>query len=93
MFTKIMYARLHTGRWCGQDEHDADLSSGTVFYLYSPFKGAILADVLSALRRESLCRPIKICSLGPCTHGVSNETWLKANALSDTGRITVFDSR
>ena len=82
-------SRLH---FIAQDARDADLSRGTTFYLYSPFKGSILAGVLSALRRESLHRPIKICSLGPCTHRLSHETWLKASALSDTGRITVFDS-
>jgi Histone methylation protein DOT1 len=85
---------LHLSRvqFIAQDARDADISRGTVFYLYSPFKGSILADVLSALRRESMRRPIKICSLGPCTHRVSNEAWLKASALSDTARITVFNS-
>jgi hypothetical protein len=86
---------LHLSRvqFIAQDARDAELSRGTVFYLYAPFKGSILADVLSALRRESMRRSIKICSLGPCTHRVSNETWLKANTtLSDTGRWTVFDS-
>jgi len=84
--------RLSRVQFIAQDARDADLTRGTMFYLYSPFKGSILADVLSALRRQSMRRPIKICSLGPCTHRVSNETWLKASALSDTGRITVFDS-
>jgi Histone methylation protein DOT1 len=85
---------LHLSRvqFIAQDARDADVSHGTVFYLYSPFKGSILADVLSTLRRESMRRSIKICSLGPCTHRVSNETWLKAGALSDTGRIAVFES-
>ena len=84
--------RLSRLQFIPQDAREADLSSGTVFYLYSPFKGSILADVLSALRRESMRRPIKICSLGPCTHRVSDETWLKTSELSDTGSITVFDS-
>lgn len=84
--------RLSRVQFIAQDARDADLSRGTTFYLYSPFKGSILADVLSALRRESMRRPIKICSLGPCTHRVSNETWLKTSALSDPGRVTVFDS-
>jgi hypothetical protein len=79
-------------QFIAQDARDADLSRGTTFYLYSPFKGSILADVLSALRRESVHRPIKICSLGPCTRRLSHETWLKASTLSDTGRIAVFDS-
>jgi Histone methylation protein DOT1 len=80
-------------RFIPQDAREADLSSGTVFYLYSPFNGSILTDVLSALRMESTRRPIKICSLGPCTRTVANEKWLKARTLSDTGRITVFDSQ
>jgi Histone methylation protein DOT1 len=80
-------------RFIPQDAREADLACGTVFYLYSPFKGSILADVLRKLRMESTRRSIKICSLGPCTRTVANETWLKASALPDTGRITVFDSR
>lgn len=80
-------------RFITQDARDADLSSGTTFYLYSPFKGSILTDVLSALRVESARRSIKICSLGPCTRTVANETWLWATALPDTGRMTVFKSR
>ncbi len=80
-------------RFIPQDAREADLSRGTVFYLYSPFHGSILTDVLSALRMESTRRSIKICSLGPCTRTVANETWLKANALPDMGRITVFDSQ
>jgi Histone methylation protein DOT1 len=84
--------QLNRVRFIPQDAREADLSSGTVFYLYSPFNGSILIDVLSALRMESTRRSIKICSLGPCTRTVANETWLKASAMRDTGRIAVFDS-
>jgi hypothetical protein len=86
---------LHLSRvwFVAEDARAADLSIGTVFYLYSPFTGSILTDVLSTLRRESTRRSIKICSLGPCTCTVANETWLKASALPDTGRTTVFESR
>ena len=80
-------------RFIPQDAREADLSSGTAFYLYSPINGSILTDVLSALRMESTRRSIKISSLGPCTRTVANETWLKATALPDSGRITVFDSQ
>jgi len=84
---------LNRVRFISEDARRADLSRGTVFYLYSPFKGSILNDVLSTLRRESTRRPIKICSLGPCTRTVANETWLKASALPDARRITVFEPR
>jgi hypothetical protein len=86
---------LHLSRvwFVSEDARAADLSSGTVFYLYSPFTGSILNGVLRALRRESTHRSIKICSLGPCTFTVANETWLRASALPDAGCITVFESR
>ncbi len=77
-------------RFIHEDARAADLSSGTVFYLYSPFSGSILADVLDRLQKESTSRPIKICTLGPCTCTVAKESWLKANALPDPGQITVF---
>jgi len=80
-------------RFSAQDAREADLSRGTVFYLYSPFNGSILIDVLSALQRQSTRRSIKICSLGPCTRTVANETWLKPSAMPDTRRINVFDSQ
>jgi hypothetical protein len=84
---------LNRVRFIAQDARAADLSSGTVFYLYSPFNGSILAEVLSKLRMESTRRSIKICTLGPCTRMVANARWLKARALPYTGRIAVFDSR
>jgi hypothetical protein len=85
--------RLGRIRFFPQDAQAADLSSGTVFYLYSPFTGSILTDVLKTLRTESTRRPIKICSLGPCTSTVANQTWLKTSASPDSQRITVFESR
>jgi hypothetical protein len=36
--------RLSRVQFIAQDARHADLSRGTMFYLYSPFKGSILAD-------------------------------------------------
>jgi len=77
-------------RFIHEDARAADLSSGTVFYLYSPFTGSVLADVLERLKKESTRRPIKICTLGPCTCTVAMCSWLKASALPDPDQITVF---
>ena len=85
--------QLNRVRFINQDARDADLSQGTVFYLYSPFKGSILACVLNALRMESRRRSIKVCSLGSCTSTIANETWLKAGSFPDGERITVFESQ
>jgi hypothetical protein len=59
-----------------QDARDADLSSGTVFYLYTPFTGSILSAVLNRLKQEAATRSIRICSYGPCTPVIAQESWL-----------------
>jgi hypothetical protein len=73
-----------------EDARTADLSKGTVFYLYSPFTGSILDNVLDKLRNESAARRIRICTLGPCTSIVAKEPWLKASTLPDGEQITLF---
>jgi len=76
-----------------KDARAADFSTGTVFYLYTPFSGAILRDVLDALRRQAAERGIRVCTYGPCTPVVAAEDWLEAIGAVDAGRITVFRSR
>lgn len=75
------------------DARTADLSNGTVFYLYSPFKGTILSTVLRRLEEESANRPIRICTFGPCTLRVADEPWLEVNVAPVTDRIVTFVRR
>ncbi|HEY4907344.1 MAG TPA: class I SAM-dependent methyltransferase [Candidatus Acidoferrum sp.] len=84
--------RLHSATFLTHDARDADLSSGTVFYLYTPFRGAILRTVLDRLRAEADTRAIRVCSFGPCTTIVMAEAWLTLDP-NDSGRISVFRSR
>jgi len=74
------------------DAREVDLTSGTVFHLYTPFTGSILRTVLDRLRQESLKRPITICTLGPCADIVAMEPWLVGDAMPDANRVTVFRS-
>jgi Histone methylation protein DOT1 len=76
-----------------QDARKADLSRGTVFYLYTPFTGSILRDVLDSLRREAAGRAIRICTFGPCTATVAEESWLEPVGAFDPNRIAIFRSR
>jgi hypothetical protein len=75
------------------DAREADLSHGTVFYLYTPFTGNILRTVLDRLRQETASRAIRVCSFGPCTEVITGEPWLKSLEHCETGRIAVFHSR
>lgn len=83
---------LHLSRvhFIQEDAREADLSAATVFYLFTPFTGSILARVLDRLRNESASRPIRICTFGPVTSTVANVPWLKPAAHVDPGQVTVF---
>jgi Methyltransferase domain len=85
--------RLDRVAFFSQDVRDADLSTGTVFYLYTPFTGSILASVLGSLQHESTARPIRVCTFGPCTDAVARESWLAPSAPPDPAQITIFHSR
>lgn len=76
-----------------QDSRDTDFSSGTLFYLYTPFGGSTLRCVLDALEHEAQRRPIRVCSYGPCTDVIANETWLHAVEPTEAQRLAVFRSR
>ena len=75
-----------------QDARAADFSRGTLFYLYTPFGGAILRTVLDALRNEASRREIRIATYGPCTQTMLEESWLAVIGTRDINRIVLFRS-
>ena len=85
--------KLTKARFIQGDARAADLCEGTVFYLYIPFVGTILRDVLHALRLESRRREIRIATFGPCTPIVADEQWLSINGPLTTDRVAIFLSR
>ncbi|WP_183561932.1 hypothetical protein [Mucilaginibacter sp. SP1R1] len=66
------------------DARQTYYSEGTIFFMYTPFTGQILQDVLEILRAESLHRKIKIITYGPCTAQVALQSWLHFAAPQDT---------
>jgi SAM-dependent methyltransferase len=83
--------RLTNATFLALDARAADLSSGTVFYLYTPFRGAILRTVLDRLQFEASTRDIRVCAFGPCTPIVSAEPWLMQDPL-EASHISFFRS-
>jgi hypothetical protein len=81
---------LRNVTFLAQDARLADLSTGTVFYLYTPFTGSTLSSVLESLRNQASLRPIRICTFGPCTFEVSNQKWLNPVPPPATDQVTVF---
>jgi len=86
------YLNLHRTTFFTQNAREADLSSGTVFYLYTPFTGSTLVSVLESLRNESSKRPIRVCTFGPCTVEVSTQTWLEPLTPPVEDQVAVFRS-
>ena len=70
------------------DVRDAPLDDGTIFYLYNPFSGDVLTQVLSRLREVSTKRAITICTLGLSL----KEDWLQERAFEHFW-LQIFDSR
>jgi hypothetical protein len=59
------------------DARVADYQDGTIFFLFTPFRGAMLNTVLQRLQRVARDHPIHICTFGPCTPQIAAEPWLQ----------------
>ena len=69
--------RLTDTVFVNADARNGDYSKGTVFFLYTPFEGRLLQDVLRLLQKESLTRVIRIFTYGPCSVIVAAEDWCR----------------
>lgn len=76
------------------DARTADYSKGTIFFMYTPFRGEMLQAVLAVLQKEALHRKITILTYGPCTADVALQSWLHAAAPADDNiyKLHVFTS-
>jgi len=59
------------------DARDADYSAGTVFFMYTPFTGELLQEVLTKLRDETRDKLVRVWAYGPCILSVSRQSWLR----------------
>jgi len=70
--------RLERVRFERADVRDADLSEGTVFYLFTPFKGRILDALWAKLQQEARSRAIRVCTYGAISLAAARLGWLHA---------------
>ncbi len=76
------------------DAREADYSNGTVFFMFTPFKGAIFQTVLDKLRQEGRRRLIKVCTYGACTQWAAEQSWLRSvdGNADDSFKAAIFHS-
>jgi hypothetical protein len=63
---------------------------GSIFFLYAPFNGELLARVLRRLEAVAKRRPILLCAVGFELRGVP---WLQARGNGSGASLTLYDSR
>jgi hypothetical protein len=76
------------------DARRADYSAGTIFFMYTPFNGEIMEDVLTRLKQESLSRKIKVITYGPCSAQIALQSWLHSVSQDevDIYKLEIFNS-
>lgn len=76
------------------DARLAEYAGGTVFFLYTPFEGGMLQQVLDRLELVAETRRIALFTYGPCTWQVSRQPWLESVDLGahHVYRLAAFES-
>lgn len=76
------------------DARTVDYREGEVFFMFTPFYGAVLQQVLDRLHQQAHHRPITLCTYGPCTPVVAQQPWLAltANSINHEFALTIFRS-
>jgi SAM-dependent methyltransferase len=77
-YAKVCAAQLNLSgvEFINADARNENYSHGTVFFLYTPFKGNILQQMLEVLKKEAQKRTIRIFTYGPCSRYVGTLNWL-----------------
>ncbi|MGE3538161.1 MAG: class I SAM-dependent methyltransferase [Candidatus Tectimicrobiota bacterium] len=72
-------AELHLTRvsFLRGDARQIEYADGTVFFLYTPFTGAILRQVLARLQAVAALHPIVLATYGACTRDVAQQPWVQ----------------
>ncbi|MET0255067.1 MAG: methyltransferase domain-containing protein, partial [Luteibacter sp.] len=76
------------------DARDAGFDGVDVFYLFTPFIGSVLRDVVAKIAAVAATRPVRIVALGPCTRTFARQPWLRSDDTDPEAseRIVLFRS-
>jgi len=59
-----------------EDARNMDYSEGTVFFLYTPFEGKMLQEVMRLLQKVAQKKGIRVFTYGPCSILIAQLNWL-----------------
>lgn len=77
------------------DVRKADLNTGNIFYLFTPFVNEVFDSVLERLRYTAIRKQIYICSYGTITYDLVKLPWLQIHdpAMEHDFRLAIFTSK
>lgn len=77
------------------DAREIDYREGTIFFLFTPFRGQILQQMLARLRQVAAAHPITVCSYGSSTLSIAAQEWLVSldGNMDDEFKLACFGSR
>ncbi len=68
---------LSNVEFINEDARNLDYSEATIFFLYTPFKGKMLQDMMNGLQKVAKKKSIRIFTYGPCSIQVARQDWLQ----------------
>ena len=71
------------------DVQEADLSTGTIFFLFTPFKGEMFSNVMERLRTVAASHRIRVIGYGPCSPEIARLGWLRREGFGEVGEYTL----
>lgn len=97
----VAYARRVAGKlsvagahFVHADARHAELGNGTLFYLFTPFRGPLLQDVLQRLHAVAQQHTIQIGAYGSCSRQLAQQPWLapQDDHANDEYKLALFRS-
>lgn len=73
------------------DARAARYADGTVFFLYTPFRGQMFHQVLNRLEMETRGRQVRLGTYGPCTQMAAGLSWLAALGPVVEDGLAIFE--
>ena len=85
---------VQNATFVGGDLLAASLDNATIYFSYTPLRGALLQKLIERLRAQAEERRIRICTLGPCTKDFLETKWLARSDDDETSdrEIALFHS-
>jgi hypothetical protein len=64
------------------DVREVDLTAGTIFFLFTPFKGRVFDEVMERLKVVAGIHSIRVIGYGPCSKDLARIDWLRRDGES-----------